>query len=142
MNATRKAIEDTLHSSAPLLALLGAPVSPFSAAIYAREAPSGAEFPLIIIGKGSGVRRWSFKGFPMEPQVWRVIAVSQGSSSKAEDIDERCEALLNDAALSITSYANLYIRRDADVDYRQDQDGEAHYYVGGEYRLITERMTS
>lgn len=145
MNNTRKAIEDTLHSSAPLVALLGTPVGPFTAAIYARQAPqdlSPENYPIIIIAKASGLERWSFKGFSMKNQVWRVIAVSHGASGKAEDIDERCEALLNDAALSITSFANLYIRRMSDVDYRQDADGEAYYYVGGEYRLVTERTAA
>lgn len=146
MNAVRDAIHARLAGDATLLALLGTAVAPHTSAIYARQPPPGVGvdgWPLVVVDKLSGVRRWAFGGQPMRPEIWLVKGVSHGGSKKAEDIDERCQELLHNYKLTVNGFTHLgRVMRETDVDMTENTDGETYHHIGGGYRVIVEKNVS
>jgi hypothetical protein len=106
-------------------------------AVYHQEAPTEADWPLVIFNRQTGQRDRAFAGEPMRPEVWLVKAVTRAhSASTAEAIDARLEALLDGAGLSITGSTLLYLRRTSDVQYPEQDGQDTYQHVGGLYRLV------
>jgi hypothetical protein len=106
-------------------------------AVYHEHAPVEAARPLVIFNRQSGTRIYTFGGEAIRPEMWLVKAVTNSqSASSAEAIDARLEALLNDAALSISGSTLLHLRRDSDVQYAEQDGHDTYQHVGGLYRLI------
>lgn len=106
---------------------------------YYQRAPQDATTPMVIFSKQSGDRVLAFAGNDVKPQVWLVKAVSrEDSASAAEDIDARVETVLNGATLIITGHNHLYLRRESDVTYPEDDGAETYQHVGALYRIVVE----
>ena len=136
----RRAIYGRMAGDTTLNALLGPPASGYSKAIYHQLAPQGAQFPYVIFQKQSGNPTEAF-GDPaaMDTDVWLVKAVDRNTSADpAEAAAARIIALLNDASLSISGYALLYLRRQSDVEYPEELDGQMYQHVGSLFRLVTD----
>lgn len=104
--------------------------------LHHQRAPEGTTPPYVIFNKQSGVPVWSFGDF-FSNQLWQVKGICRGGDAEgAEAIDARCAELLNDAPLDIDGHETLYLRRESDVDYPQDDAGETIFHVGGLYRLM------
>ncbi len=133
MNPVRDALYDRLAATAALTALLSD-----SAALFHRVAPPEARTPFVVFTKQTGTPTWAFDGPPLRNDVWLVKAIDRsGSASLAEDIDAQIDMALTDAPLAITGRTLLYLRRESDVDYPEQDGAETFHHVGGLYRLIT-----
>jgi Protein of unknown function (DUF3168) len=137
-NATRRAIYGKMAGDTTLNNLLATPASGFSKAIYHQTAPAGATHPFVIFSKQSGVPTYALVTTPaFETDVWMVKAVDKDTSATdAEAISTRLNALLTDGVLSISGATQLYLRRQSDIDYEEDDDGVTFRHVGSLYRLL------
>ena len=136
--ATRRAIYGKLAGDTTLNNLLGTPPTGYSKSIFYQEAPSGAQFPLVILNKQAGVPTETF-GVPaaLDTDTWLVKGVDRSTSADvAESIQARIAALLNDAALSISGATTLYLRRQSDQEYVEVTDGVRYQHAGSLYRFV------
>lgn len=136
----RRAIYGRMAGDTTLNGLLAAPAPGRAKAIYHQQAPQGAAFPYVIFQKQSGNPTEAF-GDPsaMDTDVWMVKAVDRSDSAdQAEAAAARIIALLNDAPLSISGNALLYLRRQSDVEYPEVTDGQMYQHVGSLFRLVTD----
>jgi hypothetical protein len=137
--ATRRAIYGKLAGDGTLNALLGTPATGYNKSIYHGSAPTGAQYPFVLMNKQDG-RPTEAMGDPsaLEQDIWLVKAVDRDDTAdRSEAISERVKALLNDASLSISGASLLYLRRQSDVEYEEDTDGVVFQHAGSLYRLVT-----
>lgn len=134
----RRAIYGKLAGDTTLNSLLGTPPGGYSKNIFHNEAPAGAAFPLVVFHKQSGVPTEAFSDpSAFETDVWLVKAVAKDTSAdQAEAVAARVAVLLNDAALSISGSALMYLRRQSDVEYPEVTNGVIYQHVGSLFRLI------
>lgn len=134
--ATRRAIYGKLAGDTTLTAMLG-PAS-VGQNIYYQQAPAGAAFPYVIFSKQSGTPTYSFQTgqSAYDSEVWLVKGVDQGSSADTVDaIASRVDTLLTDGALSISGRTQMYLRRESDVDYSEEDKGQLFRHAGALFRL-------
>lgn len=131
----RAALYSLLTGDAPLIALLATPTS-----VYHRLAPRDALAPFVVFDASSWrVPTWTFAGPPVDTDVWLVKAIDRSASATAaEGIAARLDTLLNDAALTITGRALLYLRRQSGVNYGEQDGAEMFTHCGALYRLVTD----
>lgn len=120
--------------------MLATPPTGYSQSIFYQAAPEGALFPLVILNRQSGVPTEAFQDpQALDTDVWLVKGVDHASSADTvEAISARIRTLLNDATLSISGEACLYLRRQSDVDYPEVTSGETYLHSGSLYRLIVD----
>ena len=72
--------------------------------------------------------------------IYMVKAVSQAALSvkEATDIDTQIDTLLQDVSLSITGFSHLYCRRESDIYFTEDLQGDTYQHIGGTYRVIAD----
>lgn len=136
----RRALYGRLAGDTTLNGLLAAPPPGRAKSIYHNQAPAEAQFPYVLFQKQSGVPTEAM-GDPsaMDTDVWLVKAVDHNTTADpAEAVAARIIALLNDATLSISGMALLYLRRQSDVEYPEVADGEMYQHVGANFRLVTD----
>jgi len=130
MNPIRESIATTLRADAQLAQLADG--------VYFRKAPQGTAPPMVIFAvQTPSLPRYTFQGPPMEWETWTVRGISE-DRRVAEEIDARCRALLDGQTLDIDDTTCLYCRREMNVDFDEEVDGESYEHVGAVYRLITE----
>lgn len=135
--ATRRAIYGKLAGDTTLNALLGSPPAGYSKSIYYQSAPEGAGFPFVIIQKQAGTPTYALGERALESNVWLVKGVDRSTGADVVDnIASRLDALLTDAALSISGAAQLYLRRESDINYATTEDGVVYRHAGALFRLI------
>lgn len=135
----RRAIYGKLAGDTTLNALLGTPAAGYSKNIYHQQAPAAARYPLIILSKQSGMPTETMTDpDALDTDTWLVKGIDQASSADTvEAVQARVQALLNDAALSISGATLLYLRRQSDIEYAETADGVTYRHAGALYRLIT-----
>lgn len=140
--ATRRAIYGKLAGDSTLNALLGTPATGYTKSIYYEDAPTGAGFPYIIFNKQAGTPRYAMAANAMDTEVWLIKGVDKMDKARTlsadgvDNISSRLDALLTDAALSISGKTQLYLRRDSDLDYAEITDGATYRHAGSNFRLI------
>ena len=122
-----------------------------SKSIYYGHAPDGAGFPYVIFNKQSGTPVYTFKTGPAvgdghaiaDNELWLIKGVTHvadgfpDSLDSADNIASRLDALLTDASLSmVATVAQLYLRRETDVAFPEEEDGETYFHHGALYRLM------
>lgn len=135
----RRAIYGKLAGDTTLNGLLAAPPVNYSKSIFHNIAPGSARFPYVLFQKQAGNPTEAF-GDPsaIDTDVWLVKAVDRNTSADtAEAAAARIILLLNDAALSISGGTLLYLRRQSDVEYPEEIDGQMYVHVGSQFRLVT-----
>lgn len=131
---TRQAIYDRLANDAELVALLEAGGG--ADAIHYRVAPQDATYPAVIFFQQAGTPEYTF-GDHHDDELWTVKAVDRRESPlRAEGINERLRAVLQDAPLDIEGQATLWFRREQDVDYGEGEPGAIVHHIGASYRLL------
>jgi hypothetical protein len=58
------------------------------------------------------------------------------TADRADAIQSRLDTLLTDGALTISGASQMYLRRQSDIDYLEDDDGEVYRHAGSLYRLL------
>lgn len=136
MDGFRAAVFARLNGDQALTDLLATTTS-----IYHRRAPLSAAFPYIIFSKQSGVAEYAFTGSPLDNQLWLFKGVDRSpASSKAEDINKRICAVLDDPPMVLSDGTLLYMRRESDVDYEEGSDpDQLIHHVGSLYRTMIDR---
>lgn len=138
MDPLRAAIAETLGADGALGALLGAPGE-----IHHAKAPPKATYPYVIFNCQAGSNAWAMASKPaFKDSLWLVKGICRGlDAGEAEDIDTRCEELLNDAAFEVAGHRHLFCLRESDMPtYSEDDSGEAIYHCGGLYRIKEEPL--
>lgn len=93
----------------------------------------------MIFHRQAGRPAWAFAGTPLQSDLWLVKAVDRSASaSKAEGIAARIDAVLSDANLSVGGRDQLYLRRETDVEYAEDDGAETYRHCGAVYRVVTD----
>ncbi len=134
MNPVREAIFDRLVGDATLTALLSSPT-----AVHHQVAPQTEATPFVVFNKQAGTPMWAFGGPALQNDLWQVKAIALGSSaSDAEVIAARIDVALTNAVLVITGSTHLYLRRESDVDYPEQDGADTYRHCGALYRLISE----
>jgi len=136
----RRAIYGRMAGDTTLNGILGPPAAGYSKSIYHQQAPAGAGFPYVLFQKQAGTPTEAF-GDPsaVDTDVWMVKAVDRNTTADpAESAAARIIALLNDAPLSISGATLLYLRRQSDVEYPEEIDGQMYQHVGSLFRLVTD----
>lgn len=139
--AIRRALYGRLAGDTTLNGMLSIPASGYAKAIYYQVAPEGAQFPLIVFDKQSGIPTEAFQDpSAYETDVWLVKGIDRSSSADtAEAIQDRLRTLLNDASLSIAGGVTLlYLRRQSDVEYLEVSDGVSYRHAGSLFRLVSD----
>jgi hypothetical protein len=85
----------------------------------------------------SRVPYWSF-GSAADNDLWLVKGISTPDITPAEEIAQRVDALLTDAALEMTGRRSLYLRRAHDVSYEELDQGVRYHHRGASYRVWSE----
>jgi hypothetical protein len=136
--AVRRAIYGKLAGDVTLRGLLGAAASGYSQAIYYEVAPQNAAFAFVVFQKQSAIAAYAMATEPaFDNELWLAKGIDHASSAdNAEAVQARIAALLNDAALAISGGILSYLRRESDVDYSEDFEGEQFRHAGSLYRLI------
>jgi hypothetical protein len=107
-----------------------------SASLFHEVARPGAAFPYIIFTKVSGVPILRFGGNAMDNQIWLVKAVDRSeSASRAEDIAQAVDTLLDFGTLTVSGAINLATLRESDVDYPEVDGDQVHRHHGSRYRV-------
>ncbi len=134
MNPVREALYEALSGATAVTNLL----ADGTGGVYHKEAPANAQTPFVILAKQSGRRQWTFED-SLRWDRWLVKAVDRKRSGVAEDIDEAVDVLLSDLTLTITGRRHLFLRRETDVDYPEQDGAETYRHVGGIYGLVTQK---
>lgn len=136
----RRALYGRMAGDTTLNSILGAPAAGYAKAIYHQQAPAGAPYPFVVFQKQSGNPTEAFTDpSAIDTDVWLVKAIDRSTSAdQAEAAAARITALLNDAPLSISGMALLYLRRQSDVEYPEVTDGQTYQHVGSLFRLVTD----
>jgi hypothetical protein len=131
MDPVRKALYGLLSADSGLSGL-----APHG--VHHRKAPQGTAFPYVVLFKYAGERRDTFDPEDFhKDEVWIVKGVCRGpEAEQAEAIDARCEKLLHNAPIAIEGSQTLYVCRDSDLDYGEDDKSADIHHVGGKYRLL------
>lgn len=137
----RRAIYGKLAGDSTLNALLGTPAPNYAKSIYYGVAPQGANFPFVIFNKQDGRPTEAFTDpSAFETDIWMVRGTDRGTAGQALDaveaIQARVAALLNDAALQVSGSTVMYLRRQSDMDFTEDEDGVIYRHAGSLYRLV------
>lgn len=130
MDPVRDALVARLLATPAITNLLGAPNN-----VFHRVAPRTATPPYVVLHRQAETDAWTFAGTPLEHDLWTVKAISRGSSTPAEDIAKAITAALNDAAITITGYALLQLRRESKIDYGEVDGDQQWHHVGGIFRV-------
>lgn len=134
MDALRAAIGGALGADAGLEALLSAPGE-----IHHDKAPADAKYPYLIFREQSPpLPLWAMGRKPaVEESLWLVKGVCRGLDAEgAEDINTRCQEVLNDAELEIEGMTKLFCLREAGMPpYSEEDTGETIYHRGSLFRV-------
>jgi hypothetical protein len=107
-----------------------------SASIFHEVARPGAASPYLVFSKVSGVPLLRFGGNAMDNQIWLVKAVDRSeSSSRAEDIAQAADTLLDFGTLTVSGAVNLATLRESDVDYLEVDGDQTYRHHGARYRI-------
>lgn len=131
MNELREAIFHALSTDAPLAGLVGT-------RIFHQRAPLSTAAPYVVFSRQAGTPSWTFKGPPVQSDLWLVKAVDEsGSASTAEDVAAAIDVALTDAALPMDDRTTLYARRASDVSYCAVNGVDTYFHEGAMYRIFT-----
>jgi hypothetical protein len=135
----RRALYGKLAGDTTLGALLAQPPSGWSHSIYHQQAPEGAQFPYVIFQKQSGTPAYALGAKAYDEELWLVKGVDRQADGDADPVDAisaRLDALLTDAALSISGRTQLYLRRISDVEYPEAHGDQRFLHAGFLLRLV------
>jgi len=126
----RAALFAHLSADATLKGLLSGPD-----AIHEAKAPQGTEPPYLIFANQSpGVPLRTF-GTAADRPLWLVKGVCRGeSSTPAEEINARCQALLDGEKLTISGSLATVVR-EGGVSYGEESSGEDWRHRGSLFRI-------
>ena len=133
-----KLTSDWGAGSNTLRALLATSAPGWSKPIYHHIAPDTAEYPFIVFWKESGLPVEAMQDpSAFENDIWVVKCIDdEPSADRAEAVAARVQTLLNDATFTISGAELLYLRRQGDVEYSEEQDGVLYRHAGARYRLV------
>lgn len=132
MNSVRKAIFEALNADAEL--------GDLAAGIYHQKAPEKAAYPYVLFHKQADTSRWTMRTEDTD-QVWLVKGVCRGGDAEeAEDIDARCQAILNGLQLELNDpdRRHEYLARESGNDMSEIDKGETVFHVFSLYRVVVE----
>lgn len=134
--AVRTAIFNKLNGDATLTGYLGDPPSGMTESIFHNEAPAAANYSFIVFRKQSGTPAYTFGAQAWDDELWLVKGVDLSTTAITVDaIATRLDAVLTDAALTISGLTHMNTRRESDVEYSEVDDGTMYVHAGALYRI-------
>lgn len=135
--AVRRALYGKLSGDVTLNALLPTPPAGWTKSIYYRFAPQGAAFPYVILSQQAGTPVYAYASRAYDNDIWLVKGIDRHEDTdRVEDIAARLDALLTDGTISISGRTQLYLRREVDITYSEEDDGVEYHHAGSNYRVM------
>ncbi len=132
MSALRDALHGHVTADSTLMALA-------TGGVHHQEAPQGARPPYVLFEQVAGLPNWTFGGPAMKDLRWIFEGVCMdGDAAPAEAMAARLDAILNNAALTITGAGLLYLRQASMVDYLRRDGADRYHHSGAIYRVVTQ----
>lgn len=104
--------------------------------LFRRRKPAGvsAAEPYLIFFEQADTDVYTLKQRAFQRHPYFVECVDRGSSAqRAQNILARVDALLNDAALSISGRTTMYLRREQTIERDEEVSGVTYNRVGASY---------
>jgi len=139
MNVLNAAIYTTLQAGTALTALLAGTTSAFPMNIYHLQAQDNAPLPYVVFSiQAGGDENQTPKR--RKNNLLYIRGYSDTSAANAGSIDTEIDALLNGQAITSAGWANIYTRRENDIELIENlPSGEKIYCMGGFYRMRNEQ---
>lgn len=129
MNQVDTALYTALTGSTALMAK--------ATGVYNSLAPSTATPPFVVFNEQAGVDAYALSRRAYRRLLYQVKCIATGPSGKAAgEAYDLVEAVLHDAALTVTGYGLLYLRRESDVKYTEVVNGIQYWHVGAIYQVM------
>lgn len=122
---------DRLSGAAGSLGTLGV------SGVFRRKKPAGAAAaePYLVFLQLDDRDSYTLKQRAFQRHPYFVECVDRGSSAqRAQNILARVDALLNDAALSISGRTTMYLRREQTIERDEEVSGITYQRVGASYQ--------
>lgn len=104
---------------------------------FRRRKPAGvsAAEPYLIFFEQADTDVYTLKQRAFQRHPYFIECVDRGSSAqRAQNILARVDALLNDAALSISGRTTMYLRREQTIERDEEVSGVTYQRVGASYQ--------
>lgn len=138
MKPIAQAIYDVLAADTTLTSLA-------TGGIHHAPVPIGTPVPCVVIQKITGDREWTLRRAAIRDYTYDVKGITDaGAGTPAEFADrigigdqiaERLEALLNDAALNVSGWILMVCRHEAEIDYQEQQASRVLLHRGGSFMI-------
>jgi len=105
--------------------------------VFRRKKPAGvsAEHPYIVFLLMADTDDYTLGGRAYQRHPYFIEALDEGSSAvRAQNILARVDALLNDAALSVSGRSTMYLRREQTIERDEEVSGTTYQRVGAIYQ--------
>ena len=133
MNSVKQALFSKLAGTSAITTALG------GTAIYEGLAPQETDPPYILYSKSTSTPAYMFDGGGYEDQTYLVKVVTQEPSMRtAGSVAELVDAALTDGALTLSGRTQMFLRREADVEFIETDSGVRFNHSGATYRVITQ----
>ncbi len=128
----RRGLYSALTGSAQLSAIVGD-------RIYHQAAPKNADLPFVVFFKQSGTPTYTFGSTAFDAQSWAVKCVDRDETSdRAEDASSVVDALLTNGTLTLSAGSVMDVRRTADIDFMEPDEGQQYRHSGASYRVTVQ----
>ena len=142
--AIRRALYGKMAGDSTLTNLLASPPTGLSKSIFHQQAPDAANAPFVIFNKQAGTPAYSYRNRAYDNELWLIKGVASSATAGTVSVDDaadaissRLNALLTDGTISISAATQLYLRRESDVEYSEQPEGQPRYvHAGALYRLM------
>lgn len=142
--AVRRALYGKMAGDTTLTSLLHSPPPTSSQSIYHQQADDAAQTPFVIFQKQAGTPGYAFGARSYDNELWLIKGVVQKSNSgtatasdAVDAISSRLDTLLTDGAITISGKTKLYLRRESDIEYSEQVEGQPRVlHAGGLFRLM------
>lgn len=104
-------------------------------AIYNKQAPQSPGSAYVVFGwQGGGDENESPRR--LRNVLYQIKGIARRQSTAAS-IDSKLDAALHLQTLTVSGFSNIWMAREGDINYvEQDSGGVTWYHVGGMYRIL------
>jgi hypothetical protein len=104
--------------------------------VFDTDSPESQALPLVQFAKTDGVPEDVLPRPAWIKMHFDVKGIVQGNKDLAEQIDNRCNALLDRQSYPVDNGVLMYMSRETDISYAERLGGATYYHVGGSYLVM------
>lgn len=104
---------------------------------YHGAAPNAVAYPVLVFQEITGSDSYTLSKRVARELLYQVSVLAEGWSAKAAgEAMDIVDGLLHNAALSVSGYATLYVRRAGSREFVTVEGGVAYWHESADYRVI------